>query len=101
MAQVTFINLFEVSDDREKEFLAAWNEVSEYLRAKPGYVRHRLHRALEPDRRFRFVNTAVWESEQHFRAGHDEGFYALVGKPVWKQFPFFPGVFEVYAEGGK
>jgi heme-degrading monooxygenase HmoA len=38
------------------------------MRQQPGYVSTRLHRALQPDARFRFVNVAEWSSPQDFQA---------------------------------
>jgi hypothetical protein len=55
---VTLVNCFEVPAGREGEFLALWQQVNEYMRAKKGYLEHELHRSMAPDARFRFVNVA-------------------------------------------
>lgn len=83
---ITFVNCFTVPAGREDEFLAAWTEVNTYMKDKPGYVDHALHRSIDPAAAFRFVNVAHWESADAWRAAHDEGFRARLGAPVWRDF---------------
>ena len=99
MSDVTLINYFEVPAGREDEFINLWQEMNTYMRAKRGYVRHKLHRSLAPDASFRFANIAVWASEADFRAAHDEGFRALVSQPGWTAFRSHPVLYEVVHEG--
>lgn len=96
---VTFVNLFEVPAERDEAFLALWREVNAYMRAKPGYLEHRLHRALLDEARYRYVNVSLWVSEQHWRVAHDDGFRVLVGRPEWAPFSFTPGLYEVVHDG--
>jgi heme-degrading monooxygenase HmoA len=96
---VTFVNLFEVQPGRDAAFLELWQRVNTYMQGQPGYLDHRLHRALTPDARYRFVNLAHWASEDTWQAAHDEGFRALVGDPAWQEFPPFPTLYEVVHEG--
>lgn len=91
---VTFINCFEVADDAEERFLAEWRQVNDYMRTKPGYVDHTLHRSVQPGSRYRFVNVAHWASVEDWEAAHDAGFRAIVDKPGWGDFPSTPGLFE-------
>jgi heme-degrading monooxygenase HmoA len=66
---VILINPFEVPDGtNDEEFLRGWERAADYMRQQPGFVSTRLHRALQPDARFRFVNVAEWESPQDFQA---------------------------------
>ena len=67
MEYTVLINTFEVPAEREDEFLANWQRVADYVATQPGYVSTRLHRALSPDSRFRFVNVAEYESPKHFQ----------------------------------
>jgi heme-degrading monooxygenase HmoA len=98
MAAVTLINCFEVPTGREEEFFALWCEVNDYMRQKPGYIEHKLHRSLAPDAPYRFVNMARWTSAEHFRNAHDDGFRALVSRPEWKPFSSTPAIYEVVHE---
>ncbi len=95
---VTLINSFEVPAGREDEFFALWKKVNDYMRAKPGYIGHKLHRAIAPDTRFRFVNVARWESLAHFQNSHDDGFRAMVSDAAWQPFKSHPVLFEVADE---
>ncbi len=72
---VILINPFEVPQRMDDdEFLRGWERAAEYMARQPGFLSSRLHRALRPDARFRFVNVAEWESPQDFQAavGSDE-----------------------------
>lgn len=99
MASVPFVNCFEVPAGREDDFFALWQEVNRYMAAKPGYLNHRLHRSLTPEARFRFVNYAEWESVEHWRAAHDEGFRALVSRPEWSGISSAHALYEVVHTG--
>jgi len=99
---VIFINCFEVPAGREDDFVAFWSEVNRYMRGKPGFVYNRLHRATTPDARFRFINYVQWNTEEHWRAAHDDGFRALLQKPHWRDFPPPTGaIFDVVCEYGE
>jgi heme-degrading monooxygenase HmoA len=66
---VILINPFEVPEgSSEDDFLRGWERAADYMRQQPGFVSTRLHRALQPDARFRFVNVAEWSSPQDFQA---------------------------------
>ncbi len=66
---VILINPFEVSTEApEGVFLQAWDRAADYMRQQPGFLSSRLHRALAPDARFRFVNLAEWSSPAAFQA---------------------------------
>lgn len=98
MSPVPFVNCFEVPAGREDEFLARWAEVNAYMRAKPGFVSHRLHRSLSPDARFRFVNYVHWDTVEDWQAAHDEGFRRLVSQPGWAGFTSTHALYEVVHE---
>lgn len=60
---VTLINPFVVPPDQEADFVASWRKVATALSAQPGYLDARLHRSLDRNARFRFVNVAHWDSQ--------------------------------------
>ncbi|MBV6431403.1 MAG: hypothetical protein IANPNBLG_01533 [Bryobacteraceae bacterium] len=95
---VTLINRFEVPAGREEEFFQFWRRVNDYMRAKPGYLGHTLHRSLAPDAQFRFINIARWSSALHFEAAHDEGFRSLAAQQA-PAFAHYPALYEVVHEG--
>jgi hypothetical protein len=67
------------------------------MRSKPGYLGHKMHRALTADASFRFINVVQWASAELCLAAHDEGFRAMVSEPA-KVFQFRPGLYEVVHE---
>src|SRR5690348_7417093 len=99
MAAITLVNCFEVPAGREEEFFALWQQVNTYMRDKRGYISHKLHRAINDEAPFRFVNVAQWSSMEDFQAAHDEGFRALVSQPQWAAFRSRPGLYEVVHQG--
>lgn len=99
MAGVTLINSFQVPAGREDEFFELWKKVNAYMQTKPGYLSHKLHRAIAPDASFRFVNVARWASMAQFEAAHDAGFRELAVGPVWSGFVPHPVLYQVVHEG--
>ena len=98
MAAITLINSFDVPAGREDQFLEFWKQVNAYMQKKPGYLGHKLHRAITPDAPFRFVNIARWSSMACFQAAHDIGFRELADKPEGADFRPHPILFEVVHE---
>jgi heme-degrading monooxygenase HmoA len=99
MSAVTVINSFEVPAGREGEFLELWKNVNAYIRRKPGYLGHKLHRAIAPDAPFQFVNVAQWALMAHFQGAHDKGFRELVEQPAWSAILPHRVLCEVVHEG--
>ena len=92
MASVILINPFEVSPEKDDEFLQGWERAAEYLRQQRGFISTRLHRALSPEARFRFINVAEWESPQDFQAAvGNEQFRRMAAGAA----PNYPALFEV------
>ena len=93
MSNVSLINPFELpADIADDQFRLGWERAADLLRVRPGFVGTRLHRAVSPDARFRFVNVAEWESPQAFQAAvADDAFRRLAqGAP-----PNYPALSEV------
>ncbi|HEX6484860.1 MAG TPA: antibiotic biosynthesis monooxygenase family protein [Ktedonobacteraceae bacterium] len=94
MQTVTLINPFEVPAGEEEQFLKAWREVSEYMRQAPGFLSTRLHKSLDPQAKFRFINVAQWESPEHWQA-------AMRSEAVQQHrvlYPAYPALYRVVAE---
>ena len=98
---VRFINCFEVPEGRDEDFLALFGEVNAHMSAQPGYLGHRLHRAVAPEARYRFVNYVEWETAEHWRAAHGDEFRRLVSRPGWRAFPSTPALYELVHEGAR
>ena len=90
---VILINPFEVPGRTEDEqFLRGWERAAEYMRQQPGFVSSRLHRALAPDARFRFINVAEWASPQDFQSAVDSEEFRELAKGG---SPGSPALYEV------
>ena len=90
---VTLINPFELPEGTDdEEFLRGWERAADYMRQQPGFVSTRLHRALRPDARFRFVNVAEWASPQDFQAAVTSEQFREIAKGAG---PGSPALYEV------
>jgi heme-degrading monooxygenase HmoA len=65
---VILINPFSIPKGREEEFLKMWNETAQLMKNQPGFIDTKLHRSLDPDARFQFINIAHWESAEAWQA---------------------------------
>jgi heme-degrading monooxygenase HmoA len=96
MQPVTLINPFEVPAGEEERFLKAWHEADAHLRRAPGFLSTRLHKSLDPQAKFRFINVAQWESPQHFQAAiSTEAFQRILAA---MPFTSYPALYQVIAE---
>ncbi|MDT7639901.1 MAG: hypothetical protein QOC83_4189 [Pseudonocardiales bacterium] len=95
MADVVFINCFEVPSGREEAFLELWAQIDGYMCAQPGFRWRRLHRSLDPAARLRYVNVAGWDSAERFDAAHGAEFRRLQSQPGWLEFPALPALYSV------
>jgi heme-degrading monooxygenase HmoA len=91
---VVLINAFEVPEGEDEAFLKGWERSRDFLATHEGYLSTRLHRSLSPDADFRFVNVALWESEQAFRDATSQPKFR--DAPV--TFPFHASLYEVVRE---
>jgi heme-degrading monooxygenase HmoA len=65
---VTLINSFVVPASQSDAFLETWTKTARAIEKAPGFISATLHRALHADAKFSFVNVALWESEELYRA---------------------------------
>ena len=61
---VTLINPFAVTAAAEDGFVESWKRTAGVFAGKPGYLETTLHRSIDPQARFRFINVAHWESAE-------------------------------------
>src|SRR5437879_12103023 len=65
---VVLINAFEVPSGEHQSFLVGWERTHDFLLSQPGYRSSQLHKSTATSADFRYVNVAVWDSEDAFRA---------------------------------
>ena len=93
-SSVTLINLFEVSPDQDERFIAGWEAARDQLSRRPGYLDTTLHRTINGDVDFRFVNVAHWASADAFQAAiTDPAFRAAARLP----YPAHPALYQPVA----
>jgi heme-degrading monooxygenase HmoA len=68
---VVAINAYSVPKDKEEEFLSWWHEMKRTIIEVPGFISGRLHRSLEPDAEFNFVNVAEWQNSLYSQRYED------------------------------
>ncbi|MEJ2143413.1 MAG: antibiotic biosynthesis monooxygenase [Gammaproteobacteria bacterium] len=95
MENITVINPVEVPEGRENEALEMWEAFAEYFRKQPGYISTKLHKALNPDAKFHFINIAEWESADAFQAAISNPELMDVAKNLPDDIPHYPGIYEV------
>lgn len=69
---VTLINVFAVPQGKEAEFIEIWNETGQSLKNASGFIDAKLHRSLDPNTRFQFINVAHCPSVDAYRAAISE-----------------------------
>ncbi|WP_296651651.1 antibiotic biosynthesis monooxygenase [Paraburkholderia sp.] len=63
---VVLINVFTLDKADVQALLDAWQDDAEFMKRQPGFISTQLHRAIGDSATF--LNYAVWESTEHFRA---------------------------------
>jgi len=78
---VVLINLFTVADTDIPALMIAWEKDANWMKQQPGFLSTQLHRAIGGS--LMFMNYAVWESVDHFRAAftHPDFVSALAAYP--------------------
>lgn len=88
---VVLINAFEVPSGADDSFLASWERAHDFLLNQPGYRSSQLHKSVELGADFRYVNVAVWDSEEAFRAATSRPEF----RDISTGYPFHSSVYEV------
>ena len=81
VSPVILINVFIVDAEDVDALLAAWEHDANWMKQQPGYISTQLHRGIAGS--CVFLNYAVWESVERFRAAftHPEFASALAAYP--------------------
>jgi len=88
---VVLINAFEVPSGADESFLAGWERAHDFLLSQPGYRSSQLHKSVELGADFRYVNVAVWESEDAFRTATSRPEF----RELSTEYPLHSSVYEV------
>ena len=63
---VVLVNLFSVAETDIPSLMAAWEKDANWMKCQPGFISTQLHQAIGGS--CMFMNYAVWETVDHFRA---------------------------------
>lgn len=95
MAHITVINPFEVPQGREEEALSMWDVFAAYFRKQPGYISTTLHKAIDPEAKFHFINIAEWETVEAFQAALSNPELMEIAQDLPQDIPHYPGIYEI------
>jgi heme oxygenase (mycobilin-producing) len=99
MRTATLINCFEVAPRQDDRFLQLWHQADDLLRSRRGYRAMRLHRALGPQARFRYVNVAELDSVETWQSALSTPEFASIAAQL-AEFSPSPGLYTVEVAHG-
>ena len=94
---VVLINLFSVPEGKEEEFFVWWDEIKETVIKAPGFISGKLHRSIQADARFNFVNVAQWENDIYSQA-YERSLPSMNARLAQLGVEITPGLFTVHLE---
>ncbi|WP_448640869.1 antibiotic biosynthesis monooxygenase family protein [Geodermatophilus sp. URMC 63] len=94
MSFATLINCFEVAPEQDQRFLQLWRQADDLLRGRGGYRSTRLHRALGPQARFRYVNVAELDSVEAWQSAVSSPEFTAIAAQM-ADFSPSPGLYTV------
>jgi heme-degrading monooxygenase HmoA len=94
-SSVLQISGFEFAAGGEAEFLSEFAQTKACMTSKEGFLAVRMHRAIAPETRYRFIDIARWASTGSFWAAlRSSEMQALLARPFWKGVSYFAGIVE-------
>lgn len=94
---VVLINVYSVPKGKEEEFFLWWNEAKENARQAPGFISGKLHRSLQANARFNFINIAQWENDIYSQT-YEKSLLSMNAKLAQLGIEMTPGLFMVHLE---
>jgi heme-degrading monooxygenase HmoA len=94
---VVAINVYSVPKGKEEEFLMWWYEMKEGLIDVSGLISCRLHRSLDADAEFQFVNVVEWQNSLYSQA-YENSISLMKAKLAQSGVEVRPAMFAVVAE---
>ncbi len=94
MSTAILINCFEVAPDQDEHFLTLWQQADELLRSRGGYRSTRLHKALGPQARFRYINVAELDAVEAWQSIVSSPEFGAIAARMG-QFQPSPGLYAV------
>ncbi len=95
MRTAILINCFEVAPDQDEHFLTLWKQADELLRSRGGYRSTRLHKALSPQARFRYINVAELDAVESWQSVVSSPEFGAIAAQMAEFHPS-PGLYTVH-----
>lgn len=93
-SSVVLINTFVVPVAMEEAFLGWWRMLKPAFAAQPGFIRANLHRSLDQNERYRFINIAEWESSEAYQRALSS-LWSVAPKPTIAGLEWHPALYEI------
>lgn len=93
-SSVVLINTFVVPVAMEEAFLGWWRMLKPAFAAQPGFIRANLHRSLDQNERYRFINIAEWESSDAYQRALSS-LWSVAPKPTIAGLEWHPALYEI------
>jgi heme-degrading monooxygenase HmoA len=94
-SSVLQISGFEFAAGIEAEFPSEFARGKACMSSKPGFLGLRMHHAIAPETRFRFIDIARWASAEAFwTALRSSEMQAIIARPFWRGVSHFAGIVE-------
>jgi heme oxygenase (mycobilin-producing) len=94
---VVAVNVYSVPKDKEEEFLTWWHEMKRTIIEVPGFIKGRLHRSLETDAEFNFINVAEWQNSLYSQR-YEESVRPMKAKLAELGIQARPAMFGIYMD---
>ena len=94
MSTATLINCSQGAPEKDERFLELWRKADDLLRSRSGYPPTRLHKAVGPQARFRYVNVAELDSVETWQAAVSSPEFAAIAAQM-AGFSPSPGLYAV------
>jgi heme-degrading monooxygenase HmoA len=95
-SSVVLINVFSVLQGSEEQFIKVWTEALELMKNEPGFIDAKLHRSIDKDAKFQFINVAHWESAEAWKNAFSKPQLKAVGSQAL--FEQNPALYKVEVE---
>ena len=96
MTETILLNTFVVPQGQENEFIEFWKHAVRDMKRQPGLISTALHKSLDDEASYRFVNIAHWESPEAYRKAMED--VAIKENRAHIKFGFHHELYEVVAE---
>jgi len=93
--EIIVINPIIVPEGKEIKALEIWDRYAEYFKKQPGYIGTKLHKTIDPEAKFHYINVATWRTSDDFINALNNDEIKKIGNGFPKEMPHFPSMYQV------